>query len=294
MIRLEQVTKQYRGRRALDALTLEVSAGEVVGLLGQNGAGKSTAFGVMLGLIRPTRGEAFLRGFPSGKRGRLARRGVGAMFETPAFFGRLTARENLEILAAYSGPVTREEIGEAARLTGIGERLDEPVATFSRGMRQRLGLAQALLPMPELLLLDEPASGLDPEGIRDLRRLISHLNRDRGVTVVLSSHLLAEAELLCGRVAILREGRLLFDGPWERLGAGPARFRIDLERWDRAGEALARAGAKRAGPELVELAPGGDVADLVEALVGAGARVRGIEPVRPTLEELYMEIADGR
>ncbi len=155
-------------------------------------------------------------------------------------------------------------------------------------MRQRLALAQALLPRPDLVLLDEPAEGLDPEGIREMRELILRLNRERGMTVVLSSHLLSEVKQTCDRIAILNRGRLVFRGHWDELTTGQPRYRLDVDDWTRAAEVIARVGGGIEAEQVVTLPPGTDVADVVAGLVAAGVRVRAVEPVRQNLEEIYL------
>jgi ABC-2 type transport system ATP-binding protein len=157
-------------------------------------------------------------------------------------------------------------------------------------MRQRLALAQALLPRPDLILLDEPAEGLDPEGIYEMRKLIVRLNRERGMTVVLSSHLLAEVEQLCDRVAILNQGRLILEGHWNELTAdsSPA-HRLEVDDWKKAGVILQKLRVSRPTAETIALAPGGDMADVVSALVKGGVRIRAIEPLRRNLEDIYLK-----
>ena len=209
MIRLEHLSKSFRGRLALDDLSLEIQAGEIFGLLGHNGAGKSTTFGIILGQVHPTGGEAFIRGVSVQRERERALHGLGAIFETPAFYDYLSGWDNLRIFTGYTARLEDSVIRETVQFVGLKERIHDPVRVYSHGMRQRLALAQALLPSPELILLDEPAEGLDPQGICEMRELILRLNRERGMTVILSSHLLVEVEQLCNRVAILK----LFHSP---------------------------------------------------------------------------------
>ncbi len=296
MVRLENLRKDFGGKPALAPLNLEISAGEIFGLLGHNGAGKSTTFGLILGQLRPTGGEVFVRGVSvQRERGRALQR-VGAIFETPAFYDYLSGWRNLAMLTALSRRVTPEETNEAVRFVGLEKRIHDPVRTYSHGMRQRLALAQALLPSPELVLLDEPAEGLDPEGIRELRELILTLNRERGMTVVLSSHLLAEVQQTCHRVAILHRGRLVFQGHWQDLVRDRASYRLDVDDWTRAATAVAACGATldAAAGTLSLPSADADVADVVTALVGAGIRVRAVEPVRQSLEDVYLDTVAER
>jgi ABC-2 type transport system ATP-binding protein len=286
MIQLRNLSKSFKGKPALHSLSLEVSRGEIFGLLGHNGAGKSTAFGLLLGQLYPDAGEAWINGICVQRDRARALARVGAIFETPGFYEYLTGWRNLQILAHYSGEVSREAIADAVETVGLTTRIHEPVRVYSHGMRQRLALAQALIPAPEMVLLDEPTEGLDPEGIHEMRTLIQQLNRDRGLTVVLSSHLLAEVEQLCDRVAILNRGRLIFDGRWAELRAEGQRYRFEIDDWSK----LAPSHAVRIRDDIVELPPGTDVSDVVAALVRDGVRVRAVEPIRRNLETIYLEL----
>lgn len=293
MIRLDRISKSFGTKVALEPLSLEVARGEIYGMLGHNGAGKSTTFGLLLGHLRPTGGEAFIQGHSVQRDRARALARVGAIFETPAFYDYLSGWRNLQMFTALTGRVSRTQLEETIRFVGLEKRINDLVRVYSHGMRQRLALAQALLPTPELILLDEPAEGLDPEGIREMRELILRLNQERGLTVVLSSHLLAEVESTCSRIAILNQGRLIFQGKWQDLGTDQPRYRLDLDDWARATPVLAASGGKieeAVGEKVIALPPGRDVADLVAALVNSGVRVRAVEPVRQSLEEIYLQI----
>ena len=290
MIRLDGLSKKFRGRSALEDLSLEIAPGEIFGLLGHNGAGKSTTFGLILGQLRPTRGEAFVRGI-SVQRDRLrALQRVGAIWETPAFYDYLSGWNNLRIFTGYSARLPRAELEETVRFVGLEKRIGDPVRVYSHGMRQRLALAQALLPRPDVVLLDEPAEGLDPEGMVEMREIILRLNRERGLTVLFSSHLLTEVEQMCDRVAILNSGRLVFQGRWSELATDSARFRLRLDDWKKCTALLANYGARLIDENdgLVALDAGKEIADLVALLVHAGIRVSAVEPARRTLEEIYL------
>lgn len=290
MIRLEHLSKTFKKRVALEDLSLEIRSGEIFGLLGHNGAGKSTTLGMILGQIYPTSGEAFIRGVSAQQNRQKALDKVGAIFEEPAFHDYLSGWDNLRILTSYSARLPDEELREAVRFTGLEKRIHDPVWVYSHGMRQRLALAQALLPRPDLILLDEPAEGLDPEGIYEMRKLIVRLNREQGMTVVLSSHLLAEVEQLCDRVAILNQGRLIFEGRWNELTADPSpAHRLEVDDWKKAAVILKKLRVSRPTSDTISLAPGGDMADVVSALVKGGVRIRAIEPLRRNLEDIYLK-----
>ncbi len=278
-IRLESLSKAFAGKPALQRVSFEVQRGEIFGLLGHNGAGKSTALGILLGGISVQRHRA------------RALRKVGAIFEAPRFYDYLSGWRNLEIFTAYSAVVPRQEMESAVEFVGLTTRIHDNVGTYSQGMRQRLGLAQALLPEPDLVLLDEPTNGLDPEGIAEMRSLIQRLNRERGFTVLFCSHLLSEVEQLCDRVAILNQGRLMFTGRWHDLAPKGQRFRIDAGPWAKVCEHLDGATIIESG--LIELPATADIADYVARLVNAGLKVRAVEPEKLTLEQLYLREVGG-
>src|SRR5438874_152579 len=212
VIRLSGVFKTFGERVAVDDLNLHVQRGEIFGLLGHNGAGKSTAIGMMLGQVWPTRGEVLVCGHDVTRRRQLALQKVGAIFETPVFYDYLSGWRNLEILSHYTAPTSRERIQEVIEWVGLTGRERSKVKTYSHGMRARLALAQALLPQPQLLILDEPGDGLDPEGIHEMRQTVLRLHRELGLTILFSSHLLTEVEHLCTRIAVMNQGRKVFEG----------------------------------------------------------------------------------
>ena len=286
MVRLDTLTKAFRGRPALQGLSLEIQRGEIFGLLGHNGAGKSTTFGLMLGHLRPDAGEAFIAGRSVQHERALALSRVGAIFETPAFYEYMSGWQNLRFFVSLSGLETDERLREVVQLVRLEERIHDPVRAYSHGMRQRLALAQALLPNPEFILLDEPTEGLDPEGIHEMRDMIRRLRDEHGLTVMLSSHLLSEVEQLCDRVAILHRGNLVFCGDWK---SSEPRWKLEVDDWNKASAVLAQAGVTLHIDSQISVRPGVDIADAVAALVTAGVRVRGVTPVKATLEDFYLE-----
>jgi len=291
MIRLDRISKTFGTRPALHELSLDIPQGRIFGLLGHNGAGKSTTFGMILGQVHPTTGTAYIRDISVQDHRMRALQGVGAIFETPAFYDYLSGWTNLRILTSYTRRLPDAELRETVNFVGLEKRIHDPVRVYSHGMRQRLALAQALLPRPELVLLDEPAEGLDPEGIHEMRHLILRLNRERGMTVILSSHLLAEVEQLCDCIAVLNQGRMIFHGNWTDLKAESVRYELDLEPWDSAAALIAaRTDCSLTPDRMLTIAPSHDVADVVAALVNAGIKVRAVSPVRQTLEQVYLEL----
>src|SRR2546425_12660817 len=290
MIELRDVQKCFGDNVAVENLSLQVLPGEIYGLLGHNGAGKSTAIGMMLGQVWPTRGEVKICGHDVTAHRRLALQKVGAIFESPAFYDYLSGLRNLEILSSYTAPTSRARIQEVIDWVGLKGRERSRVRTYSHGMRARLALAQALLPQPELLILDEPSDGLDPEGIHEMRQTILRLHRELGLTILLSSHFLNEVEQLCTRIAVLNRGRKVFEGPlaatkqrekWVRLRVGNFASAIK----DLREEKLIT--DSRDGKSIA-LADGIGAERIVQRLVEKGMPVYEIAPMEQTLEDFYL------
>ena len=292
MIELRNVHKKFGSRVAVSDLTLTVPRGEVFGLLGHNGAGKSTAIGMMLGQVWPTSGEVRLCGHDVTAHRARALHKVGAIFEAPAFYDYLSGWRNLEILSHYTAPTSKERIRQVVEWVGLTGREVSKVKTYSHGMRARLALAQALLPQPELLILDEPGSGLDPEGIAEMRETIGRLHRELGLTILLSSHLLSEVEQLCTRIAVLNKGRKVFEGLVADVKAARGRVMLRTPDFARATLLLRERGFIKAAADgrFISLSEGRTTADVVSALVGAGMPVDGIWQQEQTLEDFYLSI----
>ena len=293
MLEASGLTKSFGGKPALTDFSFHVRRGEIYGLLGHNGAGKSTTLGIILGMVMPDAGDVTIGGISVLTDRSQALRKVGAIFEAPAFYDYLSGWENLKILMGYSGGFDAKAARETVERVGLSKRIHSKVRTYSHGMRQRLALAQSLLPEPEVLLLDEPTDGLDPEGIKWFRDFILQLRDERGMTVLFNSHLLAEVELMCDRVAILREGKRVFEGPVGGLHDDDLLFDADLEPWENALPLIRAMGGEIPAPGRIRLPHDADPAALVETLVRAGIRVRALAPVRRSLEDLYMEILNG-
>lgn len=213
MIEAKHLRKAFGNRPAVDDVSLTVQKGTTTALLGPNGAGKSTIIGMMLGQVKPDSGEVFINGFPVQTNRRAALREIGATFEAPGFHGELTGMEILEFLSSLTAKVPAAELKAAADFVGLGGRIREKVRTYSRGMRLRLALAQALVPRPSVIILDEPMEGLDPAGIRDTRQIIRRMQMEFGATILLSSHLLREVSELCDHIAVVCRGKLVLSAP---------------------------------------------------------------------------------
>ena len=293
MITTRALTKRYGTVTAVRSVDLDVRDGDRYGLLGPNGSGKTTLVRMLLGLVYATSGEIEVLGRRIPRHAREVLPQIGALIEEPAAYPHLSGRANLALLDA-AGPGGRaarrtrrrrvDEALEQVGLAGVGRR---PVKAYSLGMRQRLGLAAALIRRPRLLVLDEPGNGLDPRGIRDLRELLTGLN-ESGVTVFLSSHLLAEVEQLCTRVGVLDGGRLVLQDDLAALRAPTGRIVLDTPDADQAASLLDGRVEHRDGQRLLVRCE--DAAAVNARLVGAGLRVSSIGPQQRTLEEIVLSV----
>ncbi|HEX6488942.1 MAG TPA: ABC transporter ATP-binding protein [Candidatus Dormibacteraeota bacterium] len=291
-MRTVDLVKFYGRIEALAGLSMQVERGEVFGFLGPNGAGKTTSVKLLLGLLSPTAGEGWVLGLPIGSRE--ARRRLGYLPELFRYQGWLTAREVLALhceLARLERSRWPAEIDRVLAVAGLTERAGDRVATYSKGMTQRLGLAVALLGTPELVILDEPTSALDPVGRHDVREIIRDLRR-QGVAVFLNSHLLSEVEQVCDRVAIVNRGRVIATGPLEELlSAHAVRLRVaGLSPGDRASLAGFGEVQDEEGWLVVRGCEPERVPDLVSSLVALGVRVYAVEPQRGSLEQRFLEL----
>ena len=295
MIDLSNVTKRFGPRLALDAFSLRVPERSIYGLLGHNGAGKSTAIGILLGQVWPTAGDVRVCGFDVTRDRRHALAQVGAIFEAPAFYDYLSGRRNLEILAGYTAAVSPRRLAEVIEWVGLTGRENSTVKTYSHGMRARLALAQAMLPNPRLLILDEPGDGLDPEGIHEMRATVVRLNRELGLTILFSSHLLTEVEQICTDIAVLHSGRRVFNGRVADTKNSRRLVRLRVGNFDSAVKDLRQKGliAGVTGSDAVELADQVDTPEVVKRLVELGMPVFEVTPVKQTLEEFYLELMNA-
>jgi ABC-type multidrug transport system ATPase subunit len=295
-VRIESVWKTFGSTAAVRGLSLSVPPQSVYGFLGPNGAGKSTTIRMILGLQRPDRGSISLFGRPLAKERLAALRRIGSMVESPALYPHLTGRENLEVHRRLLDlpKAAIDQALETVDLLAVGDRL---ARHYSSGMKQRLGLALAMLGSPELLLLDEPTNGLDPAGIHEVRTLVRELPKRRGMTVFLSSHLLAEVEQVATHFAILSQGELKFEGTPEQLRQrGTERIVVEVDQPERACDLLTSAGRKmtREGNQL-SIEPDGEhgSADVNAILVRAGVAVSHLATHRSTLEDAFLEMTNS-
>jgi ABC-2 type transport system ATP-binding protein len=297
-VRARGLVKRYKEVLAVDHIDLNVNAGDVYGFLGPNGAGKTTTLRMALGLITPTEGTVELFGRDPMRHGAHALDGVAGFVEAPRFYPYLTGRKNLELLAALDGHGAHERIDEVLAVVELAPRARHKVGGYSHGMRQRLGIAAALLRQPRLLVLDEPATGLDPAGMRDMRELIRRLAGE-DITVLLSSHQLPEVQELCDRVAIVDRGRVVYEGALadlRRQGGAGYRLRTSDNR-----RALALAGAQPGIHDAATVdgyvrlqADERDVGALSLALGHEGIAILALTPELATLEDLFFSLTENR
>jgi ABC-2 type transport system ATP-binding protein len=299
VVQLTQVTKKIGSKTIVDGLSFEVRPGEIFGFLGPNGAGKTTTIRMMVGLISISGGEIRIQGRSVRQQFEEAMRHVGAIVENPEFYGFMTGYQNLVHFARMMPGVEKERIDEVVKLVRLENRIQDKVKTYSLGMRQRLGVAQAILHRPSVLILDEPTNGLDPEGIRELRDYLRTLSKDEGIAVIVSSHLLSEMELMCDRVAIIQNGKLLDVRSFKEASRDTELVEVRFEVRDpaAAAELLRSEGyaLQVDGSELALQLPDRReaVAEVNARLVAAGTAVYGIRTMTKTLEEQFLEVTRG-
>jgi len=292
------VGKRYGRKRVLDKISFSLRKGEVFGFLGPNGAGKTTLIKIFIGLVTPGEGEITVFGHNLFTHRRQIMREVGAIVEAPVFTASLTAYANLHALVSLNGPVEGKRIDEVLELVGLADVARQKVGTFSYGMKQRLGIAQALLPRNRLVFLDEPTNGLDPHGIAGMRRLIHRLSKDMGITVFVSSHLLQEIEQVCDRVMIIDRGQTVLAGDVaEIIGAEAKVVDIEIELGAGTPATVAACGGTAGNAPFADGAERGiftfavdshSTPDLIQSLVEAGERVLAVRPRCASLEDVFI------
>jgi len=302
ILTLDRVTKKIGGKTIIDGLSFDVRRGEVFGLLGPNGAGKTTAIRMMVGLMSITEGRILIDGLNVRTQFEEAMKRVGAIVENPEFYKFLSGYRNLLHFSRMIPGITEARIREIVQLVGLQNRIGDKVKTYSLGMRQRLGVAQAILHRPGLLILDEPTNGLDPAGIRELRDYLRRLAEAEGIAVLVSSHLLSEMELMCDRVAIIQNGKLMdIRSLREPSGSEPSAARMVMFEVDRAGEAAERLRAWTGGAAAIQAEEGRvtvmlaheQIPDMVARLAGEGFKLYGVSKLEKSLEDQFLEVTRG-
>jgi len=293
LVETHGLTRRFGTLLAVDSVNLTVRRGEVYGFLGPNGAGKTTTLRMLLGLIRPTAGTALVAGHPPGSRAGL--RAIGSMIEAATFYPYLSGRANLQVMADYAG-VPQARVDQALDVVDLAGRGRRRFGAYSMGMKQRLGVAAALLKEPDLLILDEPTNGLDPRGVVEMRTLIRELASE-GHTVMLSSHQLTEVEQICDRVGVIRHGRLVVETTVAQL-RGDARLLVRATPPDVAMAALSTfvgpAGIQRVDGAFHVAVDPGRAAEVTAALAGAGVQVSEVRPVEHSLEDVFLRLVSEK
>lgn len=304
VLSVQQLKKRIRDKEIIKGISFDVYAGEIFGFLGPNGSGKTTTIRMLVGLIKPTAGTVVICGHDIRREPNEALRHVGCIVENPELYPYLTGWENLEHFARMLPDVGEDRIREVVETVGLDQRIHDKVKTYSLGMRQRLGIAQALLGRPELLILDEPTNGLDPQGIKEMREFIRHL-ADQGLSLFVSSHLLSEIQMMCDRVAIISHGEVIEVGEVDALVSGAGTKVIwTLEPGsasDRIIRKLEQAGRlsiidktlEQSRITLVTTMQEEDIPAINEQLVLSGAHIYAIEMKNPTLEDLFLGLTGG-
>lgn len=294
VVRLQGVTKRIGSRTIIDQLTLDVPPGEVFGFLGPNGSGKTTTIRMMVGLMKLTAGEITIGGHRISNDYEKAIRHVGAIVENPEMYKYLSGYDNLLHYARMFPGIPRQRIDEVVELTGMSARIHDKVKTYSLGMRQRLGVAQAIIHKPSLLILDEPTNGLDPAGIRELRDYLRRLAAEEGTAVFVSSHLLSEMELMCDRVAIIQAGKLIDVRQIHASGQGQAvQVAIEVDQPLEGSLLLADLQASHEGATLLLTVEREAIPQINARLVAAGIKVYGIRSRTKSLEDQFLEVTGG-
>ncbi len=298
VIEINSLTKDFKELRAVNNLNLTVFKGDVFGFLGPNGAGKSTTIRMLLSLIKPSEGSIniFNKSLKENRIDILKR--IGAIVEKPDFYGYLSAYKNLEILGKISGHnISRSRIMETLELVGLDKRFKSKVKTFSHGMKQRLGLAQALLHDPDLIILDEPTTGLDPQGMKEIRELIIYLSKEKGKTIFLSTHILSEIELVANRMIIINKGTTKVEGLVKDLldsNKSKVTFKVDNQELTRniiSTSAWAKKLDSITGYDFIFLLDNNEISELIKYLIDNGVKINAVVPER-SLENYFLKITE--
>ncbi|GEL07765.1 ABC transporter ATP-binding protein [Salisediminibacterium halotolerans] len=300
VLSVQNVSKTIEKTPIIHDLSFDLYPGEVFGFLGPNGSGKTTTIRMIVGLIKPTEGAVTISGHDVQKQFVQAMQNIGSIVENPEMYDYLSGWENLKQYQRMIPGITEKRMHEVIKLVGMTNRVHDLVRTYSLGMRQRLGIAQALLNEPKVLILDEPANGLDPKGIREMREFIRTLAEEEGLSVLVSSHLLSEIQLMCDRVAIISKGRILAVDHVDALLAEKGRVIWQASPAEKARPIIAKhlqvietAEQQPEAEQIVTLDDQSDLAIVNEALVAAGVKVHLIERRLPSLEDLFLDLTGG-
>jgi len=293
IVELRQLSKTIGKKKIIDNLNLQLYPGQITGFLGPNGAGKTTTIRMMAGLMRPTSGEVFVEGQSVTDHFEETMSKVGVIVENPEMYKYMSGWKNLLHFARMNKSITKERITEVVEQVGMQNRIHEKVSKYSLGMRQRLGLAQALLHRPKFLILDEPTNGLDPAGIREFRAHLRKIANEEGVSVFVSSHLLSEIELMCDRIAIIQNGQLIDIREMNQVEE--AHYYIEAQPVEQVRELLTARGLplEVSGEGFITKIEQEKIPELIHSMVGANMQVYAVQPYRKTLEDQFLEMTGG-
>ncbi|MCL2089352.1 MAG: ABC transporter ATP-binding protein [Oscillospiraceae bacterium] len=304
VLKINNLTKTFGGRKVLDDISLEAYSGEVFGFLGPNGAGKTTTIKILTGLLATDKGDVQISGFDVRRQFEKAMANIGAIVENPELYGYMNGLQNLRQFRRLRKGITEERISQAIKFVGLENRIKDKVKKYSLGMKQRLGVAQAILHKPKLLVLDEPTNGLDPAGIKELRDILKKLAHEEGTAVFVSSHLLSEMEMMCDRVGIISQGRLVDVKPikelMEQAAGGGVVYRFTVSPVEQALKIIESMGIPKehileSNEQYFDLQAGSQetITKINARLAAEGVGLLSVSPQEKRLEDIYMEITGG-
>lgn len=296
VLRLKDVHKIIKGKEIIKGISFSIKEGEVFGFLGPNGAGKSTTLRMIVGLAKPTTGDIEICGHSITKDYVKAMKNVGCIIEGPDLYSYMKGIDNLEMLAEMEDGITERDIMDAVRAAGMEKHINEKVGTYSLGMKQRMGIAQALMKHPKLLILDEPTNGLDPAGINELRNLIRKLSKEQNISVLISSHLMSEIELICDRVSIIKDGKVLKNASVsEILNTQEVFFELDdNEKGKQILKDIFNIDSKISDGKLEAKCSESKLYDINESFIKSGLKLKYVDVKHKTLEDLFLNITESK
>ncbi|WP_034551802.1 ABC transporter ATP-binding protein [Carnobacterium funditum] len=294
VLKVLNITKQIKKNQIIKDVSFDIKKGEILGFLGPNGSGKTTTLRMIVGLSKPTSGDIKICGYSIEKDYVKAMSNVGCMIEGPDLYDYMSGYRNLEILGSMSKGVTKKDIDEAVELVGMGNRINDKINIYSMGMKQRIGLAQALIHKPKLLVLDEPTNGLDPQGIHEFREIIKELAREKGISVLISSHLISEVQLMCDRVSIINNGSIIKNASIDEiLSTGEVVWTVDNPK---KAQAVLKNNFNVASSidakKLIALVSVEMLSEINKTLFNSGIEIKYVENKKRTLEDLFLTLTD--
>ena len=293
-LKVYNLTKKIKKKQIIKGISLEINEGEVIGFLGPNGSGKSTTLRMIVGLSKPTSGYIEICGYSIKNDYVKAMSNVGCIIEEPNLYNYMSGYKNLEMLGSMSKGVTKKSIDDAVELVGMENRIHDKVAIYSMGMKQRIGLAQALIHKPKLLILDEPTNGLDPQGIHDFREVVKGLAKEKNISVLISSHLISEVQMMCDKVSIINKGKIIRDGPLdEMISTGEVYWVLnDLKKGQKLLKEFFCVGSIIHKEQLIALIDLKELTRINKKFIESGIDLEYVGTKKKTLEDLFLEVTE--